>query len=74
MHKSPHHRSIKQGTPRVFGTDNSLLLAETRQVLTTDIDGEMAEPARDLCRYLLVGLETLIPQTIDRCRHASTAV
>ena len=34
----------------------------------------MTEPARNLCRYLFVGSESVVPQTIDWSRHASATI
>jgi len=57
LHRSPNHRGVECAAPRVSGIDDRLLLTEAREVLSTNIDGEMTEPAGDLCRYLFVGWE-----------------
>ena len=74
MNWSPHHRGVEGAAPRVGSIDDGLFLAEACEVLATDIDGEMTEPAGDLCRHLLVTMEVLVPKPIDRGRHASATV
>ncbi len=34
----------------------------------------MAEPARNLCRHLLVATEPTLPKTINGCRHTSATI
>ena len=61
LHWAPHHRGVEGATPWVDSIDDGLLLTEARQVLTSDIDGEMTEPSRNLCRHLFVGTEAAVP-------------
>ncbi len=65
MNRAPYHCGVEGTAPWVGSIDDRLFLTETRKILATDIDGEMAEPARNLCRHLLVATEPTLPKTIN---------
>lgn len=74
MNRAPYHCGVEGTAPWVGSIDDRLFLTETRKILATDIDGEMAEPARNLCRHLLVATEPTLPKTINGCRHTSATI
>ena len=61
MYRAPNHRRVKRLAPGIGGVDDGLLLTDSRQVLATDVNREMAEPPCHLGRQLLKGMETVWP-------------